>query len=96
MCPNQPARFDDPLKGKKTGKWTKYGGAIGGLVKEGIHDTWFCQLCGDEIPKEFRPFMIEIYPGDFIRICNCCVPKVLKTEITIEVSTLIMTVRGKR
>lgn len=94
--PNQPAALDDPLRGKKTGKWTKYGGSISGLVKEGIHDTWYCQLCGDEIPKEFKPFLYEIYPGDFIRIGNCCTSKVARMQTTVTVSTLIVSVRTRR
>jgi len=72
---NAPAHKDDPLRGKKTGKWTKYGGAIYGLVKEEIQDTWFCQICSDEVPKELPPFNYELYPDEFIRICNVCKQK---------------------
>lgn len=70
--PNQYLDKDDPLKGKKSGKWSKYGGAIGGLVKEKIKDDWWCQTCGEKQPKEFKPFLFEYYPGDFIRLCNPC------------------------
>jgi hypothetical protein len=69
---NQPLDSNDPLKGKKTGKWTKYGGAVHGMVKESIQDKWYCQSCGEEMPEELKPFLFELYPGDFIRICNLC------------------------
>lgn len=69
---NQPMESDNPLKGKKTGKWTKYGGAVYGLVKEAIQEKWYCQTCGSENPAELKPFLLELYPGDFIRVCNLC------------------------
>ena len=72
LMPNMPAKSSDPFKGKKTGKWTKYGGAVHGLVKEEIKDKWYCQSCGEEMPKELKPFLFELYPGDFIRTCNSC------------------------
>lgn len=93
---NQPARLDDPLRGKKTGRWTKYGGAIYGLVREGIQTTWFCQLCGDEIPKEFKPFLYEMFPGDFIRICNACTQQVTLSAPSVTIKTLTIKVRIKR
>lgn len=71
--PNQPLDKNDPLKGKKTGKWTKYGGAVNGMVKEAIKETWYCQVCGSENPEELKPFLYELYPGDFIRVCNLCI-----------------------
>lgn len=72
IMPNQHADPNDPLKGKKTGKWTKYGGAVHGMVKEAIEDKWYCQICASENPKELKPFLLELYPGDFIRVCNLC------------------------
>lgn len=90
--PNKPAASNDPFKGIKTGRWTKYGGAIGGLLKERIQDTWFCQSCGEEIPAELKPFLFEMYPGDFIRICNVCESKVVQTK-TINIRTVIKIVR---
>lgn len=99
--PNQHLSKDDPLKGKKSGKWTKYGGAIYGLVKEEIVDTWNCQTCGSESPKELPPFLHEFYPGEFIRICNICKAKIDKiSEIEnnsfIQVKTVIKISRTKR
>ncbi len=91
---NQPAAPNDPLKGKKTGKWTKYGGAISGLVKERIEDHWYCQVCGEEIPVEIKPFLFEQYPGDFIRICPVCTH--IASQETMEVETLIRIVRIER
>lgn len=90
---NQPAAKDDPLRGKKTGKWTKYGGAISGLVKERIQDTWFCQLCSSEIPKELRPFLFELFPGDFIRICNSCTTKAQTIPEEVDIEIVIKQVR---
>lgn len=78
--PSQPAQKEDPLKGKKTGKWTKYGGPVYGLKKEKIVDTWYCQLCGDEMPAEWKPFLYELYPDDFIRVCNSCMQEQLKNK----------------
>lgn len=82
---NCPAKPNDPFKGKKTGKWTKYGGAIHGMVKEAIDEKWYCQTCASENPKELKPFLFELYPGDFIRVCNLCINKInqLKDEPTI-------------
>lgn len=78
--PNKPLPNDDPLKGKKTGSWTKYGGAIHGLIKEKITEDWSCQLCGDTMPKEWSPFNFELYPKEFIRICNVCEKKTTRIK----------------
>lgn len=77
---NSPASKNDPLRGKKTGKWTKYGGAVHGLKKEKIVDEWNCQICGDTQPVELKPFLFELYPGDYIRICNRCQHQVIKNK----------------
>lgn len=77
---NMPAKPNDPFKGKKTGKWTKYGGAVHGLVKEEIKDKWYCQVCAEEQPKELKPFLFELYPGDFIRVCNLCIHEAYREE----------------
>lgn len=92
--PNKHADPNDPLKGKKTGKWTKYGGAIHGLKKEAIHDKWYCQLCGSENPEELKPFLLELYPGDFIRVCNLCTN--LSTNPTITIRRVITITRKTR
>ncbi|MDQ3159350.1 MAG: hypothetical protein M3P98_04440 [bacterium] len=94
--PNQPARLDDPLRGLKTGKWSKYGGAISGLKKERIEDLWFCQICGCEIPQEIKPFLFEIYPGDYIRICPPCTHTASQTKQTVTIETIIRIVRIDR
>ena len=70
--PNQHALKSDPLRGKKSGKWSKFGGAVYGLVKEKIEDEWFCQVCARKVPKELPPFNYELFPGEFIRVCNVC------------------------
>lgn len=92
--PNQPMSDDNPLKGKKSGKWTKYGGAISGLVKERIVDKWYCQTCGKEMPAELKPFLYERCEGDFLRVCPSCTNVLYKENI--EVETLIRIVRIER
>jgi rubredoxin len=93
--PNMPARLDDPLRGKKTGKWTKYGGAISGLKKERIEDHWFCQICGETVPEEIKPFLMEMFPGDYIRICPKCTNTASK-KTYYEVEQIIHIVRFNR
>lgn len=86
--PNKPASKLDPLRGLKTGKWTKYGGAIHGLIKESPVDFWYCQSCGREVPKEIPPFLFEMFTADFIRICNICQHTATTTH-TIEIHRVI-------
>jgi len=94
--PNQPARKDDPLKGKKTGKWTKYGGAIYGLKKERIVDSWCCQTCRCEMLEEIKPFLFELYPGEYIRICPPCTNAISKMSVTATIEAIIKVVRVSR
>lgn len=89
---NMPAKPNDPFKGKKTGKWTKYGGAVHGMVKEEIQRQWYCQSCSQEMPKELKPFLYELYPGDFIRICNLCIHE-MQSQIDDPVIVYRRTVR---
>lgn len=91
--PNQPARKDDPLRGKKTGKWTKYGGSISGLLKAHIEDHWYCQVCGDEVPEELKPFLFEIEPGEFIRICPSCTHEICTMTYKTSITQIIRTIR---
>ena len=91
--PNMPARQDDPLRGKKSGKWSRYGGAVYGLVKEAIQDNWYCQVCGSENPKELKPFLFELFPGEFVRVCSLCTNVVNRTKTRITITRLITTVR---
>ena len=97
--PNQPSDPNDPLRGKKTGKWSKYGGAVHGLVKEQILKEWACQSCGRRMPVELKPFLFELYPGDFIRICNLCQFESTKNKqenSTLTIKRVIKIVRNKR
>jgi len=80
--PNKPAAKNNPFKGKKSGKWTKWGGYVHGLVKSN-NDTWFCQSCGVESRSELKPFLFEIYPGDFVRLCNICYATALKDKLGV-------------
>lgn len=93
---NQPARPDDPLRGKKTGKWTKYGGAVYGLVKERIEEEWTCQTCANDIPAEIKPFLFEMTEGEFIRICPACTHKASRMPYTVSVQQIIRVVRIRR
>lgn len=97
--PNMPAKKNDPFKGKRSGKWTKYGGAVYGLRKEKIIGNWTCQLCAETNPVELKPFLFEIFPGDYIRICNMCQFLVVKHKAsnkTITFRRVIKIVRNKR
>lgn len=71
IMPNQPSAPDDLLKGKKTGKWSKWGGGEFGVDRQQLNDTWYCQACGQECPKEIKPFVFETRSG-FVRMCNRC------------------------
>ncbi len=55
--------------------WSKYGGANYGLVTQEIHNTWYCQTCGEEQPEAIKPYMYEYFPRDYIRICSICYSK---------------------
>lgn len=66
----------EPKKSLKglTGGWSKWGGSQGNIVKEKIHDHWFCQSCGDEQPESLSPYMIQLVPeaGEYFRVCAKC------------------------
>lgn len=70
--PNQPARDDDPMKGHKTGGWTKYGGGRYGIDKTKLNKSWACQACGKKQPKELKPFLFMFSKGEYLRFCNTC------------------------
>ncbi len=96
---NQPARRTDLLKGRRTGKWTKYGGAVHGLVKERIKGEWSCQMCAETMPMELKPFLFELYDRDYIRICNGCQHLVGKKKEATSILTfrrIIKIVRNHR
>lgn len=79
MSRNNPyVAINASLPVNKEGKWTKYGGAVYGVVREKIVDEWFCQLCGESSPKELQPFLLEIFTDEYIRICNKCAAKKIK------------------
>jgi len=54
-----------------TGGWSRYGGGRRGLIKAKL-DTWTCQSCGLDHPTTDSPYMFEMFPGEFIRICSRC------------------------
>lgn len=85
---NQHAAKDDPLRGKKSGKWSKYGQPKYGLVKEAIDGEWCCQACGKTIPATLKPFLYEIFEDEYIRVCNVCM--YMSAKISKEQSFLII------
>lgn len=87
--PNQPLDNNDPLKGKKIGKWTKYGGAISGVVKEAIKQDWYCQTCGQKQPIELKPFLYEIFSGEYIRLCNKCIKVSFTVRSHIRITQIV-------
>lgn len=76
---------DQILNIKREGKWSKYGGGVYGIIRAEIENVWYCQCCGTESPKELQPFLLELYPDEFIRICNICASKkiVVKRRLII-------------
>lgn len=72
-----------------TGGWSKYGGARQHVIKTTITKTWICQSCGKETPKELSPFMVELVPGEFFRVCAVCVNNGTKI-VTIRRMTLTL------
>ena len=56
---------------KVTGGWSRWGGGRNGLIKSAGND-WTCQSCGLTHPNIDSPYMFELFPGEFIRICNKC------------------------
>lgn len=69
--PNIHLDKNDPLYGLKSGSWSKWGGSMGGLVKEELPE-WTCQACGKRQPKGLPAFMFQFVPREFIRICSRC------------------------
>lgn len=57
---------------KVTGGWSRYGGGRRGLIKAENEGVWTCQSCGLDHPNSDNPYMFELFPGEFIRICNKC------------------------
>lgn len=56
---------------KVTGSWSRYGGGKKGLIRSKNED-WTCQSCGTTHANSDSPYMFEMFPGEFIRICNSC------------------------
>jgi len=57
---------------KVTGGWSRYGGGRRGLIKANTNSEWYCQSCGLAHSPADEPYMFELSPGEFIRICNKC------------------------
>lgn len=73
--PNKHLSDNDPLKGKKSGKWSKYGDSVSGLVKEKIDRIWYCQKCGEKMPESLKPWLFEMSEGEYLRLCSLCIRK---------------------
>ena len=69
--PNQHLAQDDPLRGKKVGGWSKWGGDRHGLLREET-PTWMCQACGEEYPSTIPGFMCEFLTNEYAKICAKC------------------------
>lgn len=57
---------------KVTGGWSRWGGGRRGLIKSKNDTVWTCQSCGIDHPNSDNPYMFELFPGEFVRICNKC------------------------
>jgi len=57
---------------KVTGGWSRWGGGRKGLIKSNTNGEWYCQSCGEAHVSEDSPYMFELTPGEFIRICTKC------------------------
>jgi hypothetical protein len=73
--------------------WTPWGKETYGYMdeKENI-DTWFCQACSKEQPKEMDCHRLEISPSISLRICGVC--KHIMTTGKLTYQQLIRRVRG--
>jgi hypothetical protein len=91
---NQPLPKDHPLRGKKIGAWSKYGGARQGLVREDS-ETWNCQGCAEELPNTLPGYMFEFLPNEYVKLCSACQNTVKRRKITRYV-TLTRIVRTTR
>lgn len=57
---------------KVTGGWSRWGGGRRGLIKADTNGEWYCQSCALPHAPEDKPYMFELFPGEFIRICSKC------------------------
>ena len=87
--PNVHLNKNDPLKGKKSGKWSKYGGSNYGVVKEEITEPWTCQACGEINPVAMKPFLYEYVNGEFLRLCNRCYHLTKKRITFTQIITIV-------
>ena len=80
-------------KNQQIKSWTPYGKETYGFQdeKENI-DTWFCQCCATEQPKEMDKHRLGISPSISLRICGVCKHTIIKGKLTYQ--QLIHKVRG--
>lgn len=58
-----------------TGHWSKWGGRRMSIIESQnavIDDTWVCQSCGHDQPKEISPFKFEYPEHEYLRVCSIC------------------------
>lgn len=60
------------LTKKVTGGWSRWGGGRKGLIKANTMGEWHCQSCASTHASSESPYMFELFPGEFIRICANC------------------------
>jgi len=72
MANQKGVKIVDEITIKKvTGGWSRWGGGRRGLIKSNGRD-WTCQSCGLTHSNEDSPYMFELFPGEFVRICSKC------------------------
>lgn len=74
--------------------WSPWGGkdAFGFMDEKENIDTWFCQSCGKQQPKEMDAHRLEISPSCSLRICSVCKHTMIKCKLNYQ--QLIRRVRG--
>lgn len=59
--------------GNITGHWSKYGGGRYDLHQTKPTEDWYCQSCSQKQPLALEPYMYEVMPDEYIKICSVCV-----------------------
>jgi hypothetical protein len=80
---------------KATGSWSKYGGGEYGIDKQQT-ETWYCQACGEEQPKELHGFMLGTEQAGFVRVCATCFSKARTLEYSYTKTIYIVRLANHR
>jgi len=79
---------------KTTGGWSRWGGGRKGLIKSNVGDSWTCQSCATDHTGQDSPYMFELFPGEYIRICSNCL-RIAKIMHAVDFLTLKKMVNRK-